>query len=73
VDVIITADAPMNVTVSCDKPDIIEVVGAEPVNVSVTITRDGKSAYQSAVENGFIGNEAEWINRLENVDGGLIF
>lgn len=30
---------------------------------------DGKSAYQIAVENGFVGTEAEWIESLKGADG----
>ena len=30
---------------------------------------DGKSAYQIAVENGFVGTEAEWIESLKGVKG----
>lgn len=73
--VTITSDEPIAVVVTCDKPNVIEAVGAEPVNVVVSVTKDGKSAYQSAVENGYSGTEEEWINRIENqnIDGGLIF
>lgn len=31
--------------------------------------KDGKSAYQIAVENGFVGTEAEWIESLKGVKG----
>lgn len=30
---------------------------------------DGKSAYQIAVENGFVGTEAEWLESLKGADG----
>lgn len=30
---------------------------------------DGKSAYQTAVENGFVGTEEEWINSLKGPQG----
>ena len=30
---------------------------------------DGKSAYEIAVENGFIGNETEWLESLKGADG----
>ena len=30
--------------------------------------KDGKSAYQIAVENGFIGTEAEWLESLKGND-----
>jgi hypothetical protein len=28
---------------------------------------DGKSAYEIAVENGFLGNEEEWLNSLHGI------
>jgi hypothetical protein len=31
--------------------------------------KDGKSAYRIAVENGFIGTEAQWLASLEGADG----
>jgi len=30
---------------------------------------DGRSAYQVAVDNGFVGSEAEWLESLEGADG----
>ncbi len=74
-DVIITSAEPIKATITSPKPDIIEVINNEPVKVVVSLIKDGKSAYQSAVDNGFVGSEADWINLLENpnIDGGLIF
>ena len=31
--------------------------------------KDGKSAYEIAVEHGFVGTEAEWLKSLKGVDG----
>lgn len=31
--------------------------------------KDGKSAYQIAVDNGFVGSEAEWLESLHGKDG----
>lgn len=31
--------------------------------------KDGKSAYQIAIENGFIGTEEEWLESLKGIDG----
>ena len=31
--------------------------------------KDGKSAYQIAVENGFVGTEAEWLESLKGIKG----
>lgn len=32
---------------------------------------DGKSAYQSAVDNGFTGTEAQWVDYLQNTVAGV--
>lgn len=73
----ITTDAlPFEFVVLCDKPELIEVQPPEPINIVVDMTRDGvdgKSAYQVAVDNGFVGTEAEWLESQKNIDGGLIF
>jgi hypothetical protein len=55
-----------------------------PINIQISdvglqgIQGDlGFSAYEIAVNNGFIGTEAQWLNSLTptafNVDGGIIF
>ena len=31
--------------------------------------KDGKSAYQIALDNGFIGTEADWLESLKGEDG----
>lgn len=31
--------------------------------------KDGKSAYQIAIENGFVGTEIEWLESLKGIDG----
>jgi hypothetical protein len=31
--------------------------------------KDGKSAYEIAVENGFVGTETEWLESLKGIDG----
>ncbi len=33
------------------------------------IPADGKSAYEVAVENGFVGTEAQWLESLKGEDG----
>lgn len=33
----------------------------------------GKSTYEIAVYNGFIGTEKEWLDNQKNIDGGLIY
>ena len=73
----ITTDVfPFDVVISCDKPEIIEVIENEPISVTIEMTRDGadgKSAYAIAVENGYIGTEIQWLESQKNIDGGLIF
>lgn len=53
----------INVTV----PPISRVVKVG--TASVNAGKDGKSAYQIAVDNGFIGTEAEWLASLNGTDG----
>lgn len=53
-------------------------VTASPVVTKVLVSKTnigkaGKSAYQSALDNGFIGTELEWLDSQKNIDGGLIF
>jgi hypothetical protein len=72
---LVTTDEAIKFKISADRPEIIEVIDGEPVNIKLSITRDGKSAYEIAVENGFLGTEPEWLATMINhdVDGGLIF
>ena len=45
----------------CSKPQIIQLVKSEPLQVIVAVNKDGLSAYQIAVKNGeFVGTEAEF-------------
>ena len=58
------------VQVSASKPGIVTVLQNQPINVEVQLFRDGsngKSAYQIAVENGFVGTEQEWALTLQNI------
>jgi len=38
-------------------------------NIFLQLLNAGKSAYQIAVENGFVGDEADWLLSLEGTDG----
>ncbi len=38
-------------------------------NISLTPGADGKSAYELALENGYEGNETEWLASLHGMDG----
>lgn len=68
----------MTVTITTDSPNVILNNSPLPLKVEVQLFRDGKngkSAYEIAVENGFLGTEQEWIDslNLQFIDGGLIF
>lgn len=58
--------------VSFEVFDTIEVVTLvfEELGVPGLI---GKSNYEIAVDNGFIGTEQQWLDSQNNIDGGLIF
>ena len=64
-NVIITSTPPILVTITCDVPGIIEHVSATQINVEIGLFYDGKTAYQLAVENGFIGSIIDWIESLQ--------
>ncbi len=78
-DVVIThSGIAFTVTVWSNNPGVVIYNSPEPIIVKVQSFRDGvdgKSAYQIAVENGYIGTEAQWIEDLlpDEIDGGLIF
>lgn len=46
--------------------------GSEIKGSSTTTGNDGKSAYEIAVDNGFIGTETEWLESLKGKDGVVI-
>lgn len=67
-----------NVHVSASVQGIVNVVPVLPMVVELQLFRDGlngKSAYELALDNGFIGSELEWVQTLtrEVLDGGIIF
>lgn len=45
-----------------------EVDGIPNINISAEDGVDGKSAYEQAVEGGFIGTEQEFINTFNNLN-----
>lgn len=71
----------INVSVSFEETIdnvIVEITEAEEVNTIVfdelgSPGLNGKSNYQIAVDNGFVGTEVEWLDFQRNVDGGLIY
>jgi hypothetical protein len=61
------AGPPELITVNVENPQqTVNVLHAS--NIDVTINRDGMSAYQIAIRNGFIGTEQEWLNSLGQVE-----
>ena len=38
-------------------------------NVGIRNGADGQSAYEIAVDNGYIGTEEEWLASLKGIDG----
>ena len=42
-------------------------------NLGAVFGKDGKSAYEVAVKNGFDGSEAEWLASLKGADGTMSF
>lgn len=67
-DVIITTAEPIKVTVTCDNPNIIEVVDAQPVNVVVSLVKDGKDGAKG--DKGDKGDTGEQgIQGIQGVQG----
>lgn len=52
-------------TVTVDEDGILHVVG----DGSGTSGKDGKSAYQIAIDNGFVGDEEQWLESLKGNPG----
>lgn len=50
-----------------NKPDV--ATRADLENIKMTSGKDGKSAYQIAVDHGFVGSEEEWLQSLHGKDG----
>jgi hypothetical protein len=56
-----------DVAVSASVPGIVQVVPVVPTVVEVQLFRDGKdgkSAYEIAVQNDFLGTEQQWLSSL---------
>lgn len=69
----ITTGDRIEFTVSCDSPASVTVNEPAQIVTVVSVTKDGSSAYQIAVSNGFVGSEQDWLNMMYNPDGGIIF
>lgn len=53
---------------------IDDYVYIDGVNTGVYVKgSDGKSAYQIAVDHGFVGTEEEWLASLKGADGGDLY
>lgn len=50
----------MIVTIECDNPHVVIGNRVTPFKVEVSLFRDGKSAYQYAVDAGYTGTEEEF-------------
>jgi hypothetical protein len=70
-DVIITSAQPNNVSITCDKPNIIYVVGAQPVNVTISFNIPNQSSSQSLKQTLLNGNETDGENILINDDDSI--
>ena len=54
-------------------PETAEIESTDEFTMLETAIAQAKNAYQIAVENGFVGTEAEWLQSLKGADGrGII-
>ena len=70
--VTITTQSPISVKITTQNPEILEVLPAIGITVSVSVIkdgRDGKSAYQSWLDDGNVGTESEFLESLKGADG----
>ena len=65
----------MEATVTGKKKLVGTLSGNNSLNggLGAIIGRDGKSAYEIAVRNGFEGTEQEWLESLKGADGTMTF
>lgn len=59
-------------SVSIEITETIEVLTIEFQELGVPGVR-GESNYEIALNNGFVGNELQWLESQKNIDGGIIF
>jgi hypothetical protein len=60
----------MIVTITTDSPNIVFGNNQPQIAVKVELKRDGidgKSAYDIALENGFVGTETDFARSLQNI------
>lgn len=68
----ITTQNPISVKITTQNPEILEVLPAIGIIVSVSVIkdgRDGKSAYQSWLDDGNVGTETDFLESLKGNDG----
>jgi hypothetical protein len=71
-NVVITTQNPISVKITTQNPEVLEVLPAVGINVSVAFIkdgRDGKSAYQIWVDEGNVGTEDDFLESLKGNDG----
>jgi hypothetical protein len=67
------------VTVQEPKKALRVIITEKAKPIKVTINQlgargyKGKSNYEIAQDNGFLGSEIEWLESQKNIDGGLIY
>lgn len=61
----VTINITQNITENNVEFNVIEEVENISVNVNEILGSDGKSAYQIATENGFLGTESDWLLSLK--------
>lgn len=47
------------------QPEVVVELNAEPVTIKGDTGEEGLSAYEVAVQNGFVGTELEWLESLK--------
>jgi len=73
----ITQEVNLTVEETTNVVNLEVVETSTPVNIEVASIGlqglKGKSNYEIAVDNGFVGTEQQWLDSQNNIDGGLIF
>lgn len=70
-----------NIIVNDNTEDISILITETVTNTNTNIVIEeigikgdtGISNYQIAINNGYLGNETQWLESQKNIDGGLIF
>ena len=68
-----------NISINEDSDDVSILITETVTNTNIVIDEigikgdTGISNYQIAVNNGFTGDEMQWLESQKNIDGGIIF